>query len=69
MTETASFADRMHERYPEGLTGIFAPGGTRTNFLLEHQRNQENPGQFRMLLNMQTMLSTAYSISSKSTLI
>ncbi|MBA3868866.1 MAG: hypothetical protein H0X30_06910 [Anaerolineae bacterium] len=44
MTETASFAERIRARYPEGLTGVFSPGGTRTTFLLEHQRNQENPG-------------------------
>ena len=44
MNETASFSDRIRERYPEGLTGVFAPGGTRTTFILERQRNQENPG-------------------------
>lgn len=44
MTESTVFADRIRERYPEGLTGIFAPGGTRTTFILERQRNQENPG-------------------------
>jgi hypothetical protein len=44
MSEQVPFADRIRERYPEGLTGIFAPGGTRTTFILETQRNQENPG-------------------------
>jgi hypothetical protein len=44
MSEAVSFADRIRERYPEGLTGVFAPGGTRTAFILEQQRNQENPG-------------------------
>ncbi len=40
MTEIDSFADRIRERFPEGLTGIFAIGGTRTTFILEH--NQRN---------------------------
>ncbi len=44
MSEVTAFSDRIRERYPEGLTGIFAPGGTRTTFILDHQRNQENPG-------------------------
>src|SRR5688500_8815809 len=44
MNEAISFADRIRERYPEGLTGIYAPGGTRTAFILEQQRNQVNPG-------------------------
>jgi hypothetical protein len=39
-----SFAERLRERFPEGLTGVFAPGGTRTTFILEQQRNAENPG-------------------------
>src|SRR5687768_15774386 len=43
MNEPESFSDRIRKRYPEGLTGVFAPGGTRTTFILE-QRNQENPG-------------------------
>jgi hypothetical protein len=41
---TTSFADRIRQRYPEGLTGIFATGGTRTTYILERQRHQENPG-------------------------
>lgn len=38
-----AFAERMRERYPEGLTGIFAVGGTRTTYILEH-RDEPNPG-------------------------
>jgi hypothetical protein len=47
MDSARSFSDQIRERYPEGLTGIFAPGGTRTTFILERQRNQENPGLIR----------------------
>jgi len=45
MSEPVTFADRIRERYPEGLTGIFAPGGTRTTFILENRQNQETPGE------------------------
>jgi hypothetical protein len=44
MTEALSLADRMRERYPEGLTGILAVGGTRTSYILEHHRNSQHPG-------------------------
>jgi hypothetical protein len=47
MTKRVSFADRIRERYPEGLTGIFAPGGTRTTFILENGRNQQDPGSIQ----------------------
>jgi hypothetical protein len=40
-----SFAARIHERYPEGLTGVFAIGGTRTTYILEHNRHSIDPGQ------------------------
>jgi len=45
MTETAAFAARIRERYPEGLTGIIPIGGTRTTYILENNRRSENPGQ------------------------
>src|SRR5260221_2042839 len=38
------FAARIHERFPEGLTGIFAIGGTRTFYILEQQRLAADPG-------------------------
>jgi len=42
-----SFSEQIREHYPQGLTGIFATGGTRTTFILEQQRNQENPGHIK----------------------
>ena len=39
-----TFAARIHERYPEGLTGIFAIGGTRTTYILEQNRAKSDPG-------------------------
>ncbi len=32
---TTEFAQQIRERYPEGLTGIIAVGGTRTTFILD----------------------------------
>src|SRR5579859_4788322 len=40
-----SFADRIHERFPQGLTGVFAIGGTRTTYILNQNRHADNPGQ------------------------
>lgn len=39
-----TFAARIQERYPEGLTGIFAIGGTRTTYILEENRTKNDPG-------------------------
>jgi hypothetical protein len=44
MTQEA-FKQRIRERYPEGLTGIFAVGGTRTTYILERNRFNADPGQ------------------------
>jgi hypothetical protein len=44
MTE-ATFQERITERYPEGLTGIFAIGGTRTTYILEQNRFNPDPGK------------------------
>ena len=39
-----TFAERIRERYPEGLTGVFAVGGTRTAYVLQQRRNTPDPG-------------------------
>ena len=44
MSEVSEFAARMRERFPEGLTGVFAAGGSRTTYLLGQQADQEQPG-------------------------
>lgn len=41
---TEAFAARIRERFPEGLTGVFAVGGTRTSYILETQRQQNDIG-------------------------
>lgn len=40
-----TFAKRIHERFPEGLTGLFAIGGTRTSYILENNRYNDEPGK------------------------
>jgi hypothetical protein len=39
-----SFKQRIQQRYPEGLTGVFAIGGTRTTYILEQNRFRPDPG-------------------------
>jgi hypothetical protein len=41
---TTEFAERIRERFPEGLTGIYAAGGTRTTYMLDHQAEASQPG-------------------------
>ncbi len=45
MSDDAAFSARIRATYPEGLTGIFAIGGTRTGYILEHNRQQAEPGK------------------------
>jgi len=45
MSEHAEFSARIQARYPEGLTGIFAIGGTRTAYMLERNRHRDDPGR------------------------
>ncbi len=39
-----AFAARIRARYPEGLTAIIPIGGTRTTYILERNRNADDPG-------------------------
>ncbi|MBZ0304001.1 MAG: hypothetical protein K8J31_29955 [Anaerolineae bacterium] len=43
--EDPSFKTRIQQRYPEGLTGVFAVGGTRTTYILEQNRDKPDPGR------------------------
>jgi hypothetical protein len=45
MPESISFAERIRERYPEGLTGVFAVGGTRMTYILNHAHESADPGR------------------------
>ncbi len=45
MSDVPEFAARMRERFPEGLTGVFALGGTRTTYILEKSRDASDPGR------------------------
>ncbi len=45
MSGDAAFAERIRERYPEGLTCLLALGGTRTAYILERNRHAPDPGR------------------------
>src|SRR5205823_4893280 len=55
-----TFAEQIRERYPEGLTGIFAIGGTRTTYILEQNRDKSNPGHIEDFLAQGTYLLHRY---------
>jgi hypothetical protein len=44
MTDGSAFAERIRQRFPEGLTGVLVVGGTRTTYVLERNRHQGDPG-------------------------
>lgn len=41
----AEFAAHVRARYPEGLTGVFSLGGTRTTYILSRNRTSPDPGR------------------------
>jgi hypothetical protein len=45
MNQSPDFVERIRERYPQGLTGIFAVGGTRMTYILTHGNEFKDPGQ------------------------
>ena len=45
MIDGESFASRIRERYPRGLTGIVAVGGTRTTYMMDQNRRSDDPGK------------------------
>ncbi len=56
-----TFAARIRERYPEGLTGIFAIGGTRTTYILDQNRSSADPGRINDFAAHGEYLQTRYS--------
>ncbi len=45
MVDDLSFVQQIRERYPEGLTGVFAFGGTRMSYILTRNSQQADPGR------------------------
>lgn len=43
-SDSTAFADLIRDRYPEGLTGVFAVGGTRMTYILAQKRQDHDPG-------------------------
>lgn len=54
------FAENIRQKYPEGLTGIFAIGGTRTTYILEANRHQPDPGKIQDFADHGAFLQTRY---------
>jgi len=55
-----NFADQIRQRFPEGLTGIIAIGGTRTSYILEHNRDSEDPGHISDFDSYATVMLQQY---------
>ncbi len=47
MIDDSQFRTQIRDRFPEGLTGVFAIGGTRTTYILDKNRHDRNPGRIR----------------------
>ena len=76
MTESADFADRIRERFPHGLTAIFAVGGTRTSFILNNNRQADDPGRIdfqrygeAMLARIQEILRDFFDLGGQNVII
>lgn len=55
-----AFSERIRARFPEGLTGLFAIGATRRTYILEQQRDLDDPGHIRDFDEMTTYLYRRY---------
>ena len=56
------FAQRIRERFPEGLTGVLPIGATRTTYILEHNRQSDEPGKITDFdLYVDTLLGSCIS--------
>lgn len=60
MVQATAFAESIRARYPEGLTGAFAVGGTRTTYILEYNRQNANPGKIQDFSDYTTYLLKRY---------
>ena len=60
MSDQSAFAARIQTRFPEGLTGIFPIGGTRTTYVLEKNRHQPDPGVITDFMDYATFLIGRY---------
>jgi hypothetical protein len=54
------FASRIREHYPEGLTAVIPVGGTRTTYILDKNRHNENPGEISDFLDHVDYLEDRY---------
>ena len=77
MTELLAFPERIRERFPEGLTGILAIGGTRITYVLDYNSQVENPGRIEnmqgygdeMSTRMQTLIQMFFQLGGQHVII
>ena len=77
MTEPQTFAERIRERYPEGLTAMLAIGGTRMTYILDTQSGTQNPGSMGdmrdyardMNARMRTLIHTYLDLGGQNVII
>jgi len=77
MGDQTSFATRVRERYPEGLTGVLAVGSTRTMYILEQNRQHDDPGGISdftayatfMLARMLEFIKTFFELGGQNVII
>jgi hypothetical protein len=60
MSDQSAFAAQIQARFPEGLTGIFPIGGTRTTYILERNRHQPDPGVITDFMDYANFLIERY---------
>lgn len=60
MSDQGDFAERIRQRYPEGLTGVIAVGGTRTTYILQHNREASDPGHISDFLGYAGFMLQGY---------
>ncbi len=56
------FAERIRQRFPEGLTGILAIGGSRIGYILQHNRDEEDPGHIDLANYTATTLAQFFTL-------
>jgi hypothetical protein len=60
VTDLRQFAERIRQRFPEGLTAAISLGGTRTTYILMHNRHKPDPGRIENFRHYADYLADLY---------
>ncbi|MFN8379850.1 MAG: hypothetical protein U0452_14395 [Anaerolineae bacterium] len=76
MIDVPSFAARIRERFPLGLTAVLAVGGTRTTYMMDRNRQAADPGKIDyrqygedMLARIQSLLRDYFDLGGQNVVI